>query len=138
MDDVVVKLGEALLEGDGAALFEEAMGALGGAHHLAGDRHGVGEHDLERCGFQHGDDDVDDVFKFGGFAVAALDAYHGRDDAFGLHAVEAIAELIHPVDSGFLHKTDIVAVVGDAHAVALVIFNFVETQNSRLRHAERF
>lgn len=123
--DAAVELGEALLEGYGAVVFEEAVGAGGGAYGAGADGHGVGEGDFQRSGFGDADGDFDGVFEGGGVQVAALDGDDWRYDAFGFHAVEAEAELVHPVYASFFHEADVVAVVGDAHAVAFVVFDFV-------------
>ena len=58
-------------------------------------------------------------------AVAAVDGHYGRHHAFGFHPVEAVAHLVHPVDARLFHKTDVVAVVGDAHSVAFIVFHLV-------------
>ena len=126
------ELRKAGLEADGTAVLEEAMGAAGGADESATDPgvgidkvHGVGEGDLEGTDLRHGEFDFNGVFEGGGFLVDALDGDDRRDNTLGFHAVEAIAYAVHPIDARLVHDADIVGVVRDAHAVALVVFDFV-------------
>ena len=123
--DQGVELGEALFERNGAAVLEEAVGAGGGAHRAAAAGHGVVEHYLQGRGLGHLYADLDGVLEGGGMLVAAFDGHHRRHYPLGLHAVEAVAQLVHPVDPRLFHEADVVAVVRDAHAVALVVFHLV-------------
>lgn len=101
------------------------MGALAEADHLAGATHRIGELELEVLHVADDHLDVDEILEGGGMLVVTADGDHRGDNAFSLDAVETVAELIQKVDAGLLHEADIVGVMGDAHAVAFVIFYFV-------------
>ena len=129
LDDIVL---EALIQlrqpsGDdhGPAVFHETVGALAETNNLAGATHRVGELELEVLHVADDDLDVDEVLERGGTFVAAVDGDYRRYDALSFDAIETIAELVQEIDTCFLHETDVIGVMGDAHAVALVIFHFV-------------
>ena len=124
----IVQLWEPLLQRHGVSVFEEAVGAGGGAHNAVVDKHCVVERYLQGGHFGHGDIDKYGVLEGRGVPVAALDADNGRNDAFGFHTVETIAYLVHPVHACFFHKAYVVAVVGDAHLITFVVFDFVSVR----------
>ena len=125
MNYSVVQFGEALFERHGPSLFEETVRAGGRADGLPVDAHCVVEGDFQRRKLRYGDFDFYRVLECRRVAVAAFHFDHGRHDALGLHTVEAVAELVHPVHARLFHKADVVAVVRDAHTVALVVFHLV-------------
>ena len=107
------------------SVFHEAVGALAEADDLAGHLHRVGELELEVLHVADDDLDVDEVLERGGTFVAAVDGDYRRYDALSFDAIETIAELVQEIDTCFLHETDVIGVMGDAHAVAFVIFHLV-------------
>ena len=119
------ELRKAFCEDNGTAVFHEAVGAVADADSAVVDGHEVFEADFEGTHFFDTYGDVYNVLEGGGVFVGAFYGHHGRDYPFGFHAVETVAQLVHPVDTGFFHKAHIVGVVGDAHAVAFVVFDFV-------------
>ena len=134
--DLALALGDMVLEaliqlrqpsGDdhGPAVFHETVGALAETNNLAGATHRVGELELEVLHVTDGDLDFNEVLERGGMLVIAADGDHRRDHTLGLDAIEAIADGIEEIDTCLFHDTDVVGVMGDAHAVAFVIFYFV-------------
>ena len=134
--DLALALGDIVLEaliqlrqpsGDdhGPAVFHETVGALAETNNLAGATHRVGELELEVLHVADGDLDFNEVLERGGMLVVATDGDHGRHHTLGLDAIEAIADAVKEIHSCLFHDTDIVGVMGDAHAVAFVIFYFV-------------
>ena len=116
-----VEVGEALLEGNGTTVLHKAVQALGSADYLFADAHGVGKLNLQRSDFRYAHLNGNLVLEGRGVLVMAFYSENRRYDAFRLHPFEAVAQLVHPVNAGFLHEPDIITMVRDAHSVAFVI-----------------
>lgn len=101
------------------------MRALCCADDLLTHAHRVGEVELHLTDLGDGDLDFDDIFESCGTLVVALDGNDGGEDALSLNLVEAEAEMVQEVDTGFLHETDVVGMMRHAHAVAFIVFHFV-------------
>ena len=123
--NLLIQFREAVLQGNGAVVLKEAMCAMGGADYLASASHCISKTDFHPFDFGDGDFDINHVFERGWFSVLALYFDDGRDNAFLLHPIEAVADLVHPVHAGFFHQTDIIGMMGDTHPVALIVFDLV-------------
>ena len=83
--------------------------------------HGVAHGELHAVIVQYADADTDQVVEAAAVLILTVDAGHRGNKALLLLPGIAVAQLLQKMDAGLLHIPYVVAVMGDAHLVRLII-----------------
>jgi hypothetical protein len=125
--------GETAPKGHGTAVLDETMHAGTGENNLSAAGHYITYPEFERGNVLYENIHGDFILESSGLLIVAMYFRNRGDDSFGLHFLETIAYPVEHVDTGLLHETDIVRMMGHSHPVTFVVFDFVDI---RFNHSD--